>query len=186
MKIINLSMGKETILDDEDYEKYKNLSLCVVQKELGRFYAIHPILIPREQRISKAKTRHGYIHREIMGCYKGDGKIVDHINGNTLDNRRCNLRFVTPSQHAQNICGFSKDHPKGVCFDKSRNKWKAEIRVNKKRIHIGRYETQQEALEAYKEASFKYHGDYSFYKRGGEQVENQLELSPMAAPSTVE
>jgi len=68
------------------------------------------------------------------------GKVVDHINHNTLDNRRENLRVVTHSENSQNRKGADTDSRcgiRGVSWHKHNNKWQAALTVNKKRISLG-------------------------------------------------
>lgn len=66
--------------------------------------------------------------------------VVDHINGNTLDNRKCNLRLITQQQNLLNRRqSKSFNAPaKGICFDKTRNKWCSEIRFGGTRVHFKR------------------------------------------------
>ena len=88
--------------------------------------------------------------------------VVDHINGDTLDNRKCNLRICT---QADNIKNRKKDIDnssgyKGVNWSKSNKKYLARICVNKKIIYLGYHATAELAYSAYCEASKKYHGEY--------------------------
>ena len=101
------------------------------------------------------------MHRVLLDPPKG--MISDHINGNRLDNRRCNLRLATPLQNSQNR-GRNKVSTslyKGVCWKVENNKWQARIRVNGKQSHIGLYETEADAARAYNAAAILNHGDYS-------------------------
>lgn len=89
---------------------------------------------------------------------------VDHINHNTFDNRKENLRSVTKSQNnmnrnvqSNNTSGF-----RGVIYDKSRNMWKSEIKINGKLIYLGRYKEKSDAIKVRIEAEKKYFGDYNF------------------------
>lgn len=77
-----------------------------------------------------------HMHREILGT----DQFVDHINHNTLDNRKCNLRIVTKSQNAMN------QNFKGI----SRNgcKWYAHIKIDQKMLNLGNYLDEEEALYA--------------------------------------
>ena len=70
---------------------------------------------------------------------------VDHINGNGLDNRRCNLRLVTSRQNKRNQRGRGLSNYIGVTMDKSRKKWLAQIKHYGKRFYIGRYVCEKEA-----------------------------------------
>ena len=84
-----------------------------------------------------------YIHGEFP---KGQ---IDHINGIRNDNRIDNLRIVTARQNNQNQKIHREGHLVGTSYDKTRNKWIAKIEINNKNINLGRFETQQEAHEAY-------------------------------------
>lgn len=100
------------------------------------------------------------MHRLIMGLKLGDGLEVDHINHDTLDNRRSNLRVVTHAQNAlnqrkrsHNTSGF-----KGVSFKNGR--WQAKISLNYRQIYLGLFASAEEAGEAYRVAAALYHGDF--------------------------
>jgi hypothetical protein len=85
---------------------------------------------------------------------------VDHRNGNTLDNRRCNLRVCTHAENMRNRkASRGRALPKGVHFRK--NGYEAYIRVNTKLVYIGRFKTEPEATAAYNEAAKQYHGEYA-------------------------
>lgn len=91
---------------------------------------------------------------------KSPAIYLDHINGDRFDNRIANLREATPAENMQNIRKAPKNSSHGflgVSFDKHKNKWRARIRVNGKKISIGRYATPQEANAAYIAAKRKHH-----------------------------
>lgn len=100
------------------------------------------------------------LHRFIMNP-KGD-MVVDHINGDGLDNRRENLRIASHSQNQWNRRNArnNKTGYKGVSIDKRSGKFRAGISVGGKHIHLGLFSTAEEAAQAYAEASRKYHGEY--------------------------
>ena len=77
---------------------------------------------------------------------------LDHINGIRNDNRIENLRSVTRQQNQWN-----RTTAKGYYWDKVKNKWRAELKLNRKKIYLGRYNTEQEAHKAYLEAKQIYH-----------------------------
>ena len=102
------------------------------------------------------------MHRVILNTPMG--MDTDHINGNGLDNRRCNLRICT---HAENISNQRKysntmlSKFKGVSWDKSRNRWIVYIGVHPKRIFLGRFKTEIDAAIAYDNAARKYFGEFA-------------------------
>jgi hypothetical protein len=103
------------------------------------------------------------MHRLVMGLQYGDKRQVDHINGNTLDNRRENLRVCTQQQNMQNskkrrtnTSGY-----KGVSWHKRDKKYRAQIRKDGKNKSLGCFDTPQEAHQAYCEASQELHGEFA-------------------------
>lgn len=102
-----------------------------------------------------------YLHREIMHC--PEGKYVDHINGNKLDNRKANLRICTIAENSRNV-GLRKDNKtghKGVFYSSGHKAYKATIRVNKKQIYLGCFKDINKAIAAYQAAAVKYHGEFA-------------------------
>ena len=108
-----------------------------------------------------------YAHRIVMRV--GDFEInnqIDHINGNTLDNRKQNLRVVTSRQNSLNS-STRKDNTSGVtgvCWDKRRRKWLVRIYENGKEINLGYYDDFDTAVTVRKNAEEKYYGEYSYSK----------------------
>jgi hypothetical protein len=104
-------------------------------------------------------------HRVVWLLQTGEWptKHIDHIDGNGLNNKWSNLREVTPSQNAMNqkVRSDSASGVKGVSYDKKRNMWYVYIDIDKKRKHLGRYETKEEAIAARSAAEKVYHGEYA-------------------------
>jgi len=90
-----------------------------------------------------------------------EAEIVDHINMNTLDNRRENLRAATKSQNMANRSKTKKNTSGYKGVTKNRLKWKATIVVNYEIIALGTYETKEEAALMYDIAAKKYFGDFA-------------------------
>lgn len=83
-----------------------------------------------------------------------EGMVIDHIDGDTLNNRIENLRAVTREHNSWNNLA------KGCSFHKRDKVWQANIRVNKKLIYLGSFSTEEEAKQAYNDAKLKYHSGY--------------------------
>lgn len=88
--------------------------------------------------------------------------FVDHINHNTLDNRRDNLRIVTPQQNNMNVKPRDKKTISGVNRHNPSGKWKAVISINGKPKHLGLFENIEDAIAARKAAEEKYYGEYRY------------------------
>ena len=162
MKKIKLTKGQFAKVDDEDFDKLNIYKWqAVFDKTTNSFYA-------RGAKYLDGKQIHFSMHRVILGLKNGDGLKGDHINHDTLDNRKINLRIVNNNQSAmnKNLRKDSSTGYKGVYMIKENllKKYRAKIRVDGKQIHLGCYETPEEAHDAYKKASVKYHGIFGVFK----------------------
>ena len=100
----------------------------------------------------KFKGRMVRYHVVVFVLLKGDipaGYVIDHIDGNTINNNISNLRLVTNRQNNQNRAIHRNGRLVGCFYDKQRRKWRAQIGVNGKRKYLGLFDTEQEAHEAY-------------------------------------
>ena len=150
MKEIQLTQGKVALVDDEDYEYLNQFKWHVSNDN----YARRTIY---KDKLYKAL----FMHREIMKVSKG--LLVDHINGNSLDNRKLNLRICTNSQNLMNR-GKNKNNTsgyKGVRLINSNKKWRAQIQYKKIFYHLGCFEKRIDAAKAYNEAAIKFHGEFA-------------------------
>jgi hypothetical protein len=104
-----------------------------------------------------------YLHRLVMGCKKGDGIIIDHIDRNRTDCRKSNMRVVNSSQNTMNSCIRSDNISgvKGVYWNSRKNKWTARITANKLDIFLGNYDRFEDAETARKIGEEKYFGEYN-------------------------
>ena len=88
------------------------------------------------------------IHQFLMK--PKENQVVDHINGDRSDNRRCNLRITTQSNNCINkeLQSNNKSGVAGVCWDKDRERWAPEIAIGRKKCHLGRYKKFEDAVYA--------------------------------------
>ena len=148
MKIIALTQGKETIVDDNDYDYLSQFKWCY-----------HKGYAARNIRLENGKQTTIKMHRIIIDCPQG--LLVDHINGDSLDNRRSNLRIVTNQQNNMNKKHYSRSGFKGVYFNKLAQKWHAQIALNNKVIYLGLFNDLVEAAKAYDKKALELFGEYA-------------------------
>jgi hypothetical protein len=120
----------------------------------GLFYAARRTVVG-------GKSTAVYLHREILKA--PPGMDVDHINGNTLDNRRENLRLATRSENNCNARRRRNREPgrKGISQDKRDGRWSAYVNINGRRTALGRFATAEEASRARDEAARRIHGEFA-------------------------
>jgi hypothetical protein len=108
------------------------------------------------------------IHRIVMARIIGreltNSEIVDHINRNSLDNRRGNLRLATRKTNGQNRAQNrnSRSTYKGVCWFKAGRNWRATISVDGKQYTVGYFDNIRDAVIAYNLAAKEYFGEFAY------------------------
>jgi hypothetical protein len=147
---IPLSKHKFAVVDSRDRELVCRYRWHAKQNKSGIWYAVTTDL----------QTRHKvYLHRLLMGFPSCD---VDHRDRDGLNNCRRNLRLATKSQNAANSktrLGISGR--KGVCRHKNTIRWVARIRLGGRKTHLGVFNTQKEAAEAYNAAAVLCFGSFA-------------------------
>jgi len=153
-KEIQLTKGQFAIVDDEMYD-YLNQWKWFANNHNGKFYVVRNITV------SNNKQNKIYMHRLILKPEKN--MVIDHLNGDGLDNRKCNLRICTHAENMRNskISINNKSGYKGVSYQENRNNYRAQIKFNNKTINIGDFIDPIDAARAYNDAALKYHGEFA-------------------------
>lgn len=152
---------KEIIIDVEDWDKVKQYRWFCDCKNGGKTFYV------RANKWSRNKRKNVYLHRLILGS-DNSANDIDHKNGNACDNRKENLRECLHSENmgnqkfrVNNTSGF-----KGVFWHGLTRKWKAQIKVDYKSIHIGLFKTKEDAARAYNNAARQYYGKFACINEG--------------------
>lgn len=135
------------LVDDEDFESVSKFYWSV-NKSRDTLYVVG--------RVNGVRIK---LHHFIMGT-----KDIDHINHNTLDNRRSNLRKATRHQNVINRRSMKNGTSKfkGVHWYKATEKWQSQVQINGKKTHIGFFDSEVEAAKAYNEKAKEFHGNFAF------------------------
>lgn len=126
--------------------------------------------------LGNVKGKNIYLHREIMNC--PDGFVVDHIDGDGLDNRRRNLRIVTQAENLQNLPNGAKSNSqsgiRNVFYDRYFDKWVVEVAVNGQVVYKKRFKFKKDA----EIASVMARAKYQPFSPEGTAIRNNSHLFP--------
>ena len=158
--MIELTQGQVTQVSLEDYSFLSDFKWCAHRNSRRRAEACY-------EAVRAAGRKMQLMHRAVMARMLGRELVsteqVDHIDRDPLNNRRENLRLATRSENqhnqakrANNTSGF-----KGVRFDKRGRKWRAQITVNSKYVHLGLFDTAEAAAAAYDTAALSLHDTFA-------------------------
>lgn len=150
MKLIPLTRSKFAIVDDEDYDNLINIKFYY-----GNKYAVCNKKV-------NGTWKNVPMHHIILGKPR-KGYVIDHINRNPLDNRKCNLRICTQSNNSMNRIKLKKSSSKykGVSFCKRNNKYKSHIKINGVLKYLGTFQNEELAALKYNESAIELFGEYA-------------------------
>jgi hypothetical protein len=145
---IPLTRSRHTLIDAEDFDRIA----VYLWHTSGTGYA--------KTDIRNAITNtHFLMHREVMRC--PDDRVIDHIDGNKLDNRKGNLRICTGAENARSRRKSWKSSSQYKGVKKHQDRWRAYISVNNVDKHIGLYRDEAEAAHAYNRAAMEHYGEFA-------------------------
>lgn len=154
--LITLTKGFVAVIDAADVPLISAWSWRAIATTDGSVYAGRTGWCPIEMK--KVVIR---LHRFLVDA--DDDLVVDHRDGDTLNDRRGNLREATSSQNScnqrrnsRNTSGF-----KDVCREQSTGKWRARIRFESRRVSLGLFDTPEQAHDAYIAAAISVHGEFA-------------------------
>lgn len=147
--------NKEVVIDSEDWERVRKYRWYIHLDSSGIVYVYANK--KDEDRIKIIK-----LHRFIMNCPAR--KVVDHVDHNTCDNRKENMRICTKQQNNMNRRKGSANSSgfKGVVWHKQAQKWMAFIKVDRKHIYLGLFDDKHKAAQKYNETAIKLFGDFAY------------------------
>lgn len=160
MREIELTQGKVAIVDDGDYAYLSQFKWYAHKPKAGGrdgniWYATRHIRLPSGRVSSLA------MHRAIMEA--SNGVLVDHVDGDGLNNQRVNLRLCTYRQNRLNSPSrrIATSKYKGVSWNSRAKKWQAQIGVDGKNIYLGCFLDELEAASVYDHAAQGLHGEFA-------------------------
>lgn len=156
MKLIHLSQGQFTVVDDRDFSLVNQFQWYTRKRSDGKgFYVVFMGTKP------DGKPGQIFMHNLIMK--PEPGFRIDHRDGNGLNNTRLNLREATQQQNCFNRIKHKalSSSFKGVSFDTKSGKWRTRITYNGKTISLGHYQSEEKASRVYRAAASIHFGSFA-------------------------
>ena len=153
MKEINLTQGKVTLVDDDDFDYLSQFNWCAIKTKYT-CYAVRQI----KDIHGNCRQRHIWMHREIIST--PSELVCDHVDHDGLNNQKSNLRNCSVGENNRNVGKSYKVNYIGVTYN--RGKYiNANITVKGKTVRLGTFKTEVAAAIAYDEAAKKHHGEFA-------------------------
>jgi hypothetical protein len=150
--LLDLPHGARTVIDESDWSRVKDLTLYLGKNGYVYFSTW-----------SDGRSKPRTLHQLLMSAPRGTH--IDHINGDKTDNRRANLRIVSPQINQVNRKRLNRNNTsgvRGVSFRPRRSAtrpWHAQISVAGKTLYLGLFESRELAIEARKAAEIRHFGE---------------------------
>jgi len=151
MREIKTTQGFSAMVDNEDFD---SLSAYKWHVNVGSD-TMYAVCTERKNGIRTSIK----MHRLILGLKNSE--ICDHIDGNGLNNQKENLRIATKSQNNANKRATGLSKYLGVSLHKGSNKWRGQIKKNRKITHLGYFTEEEDAAQAYNTAATRIHGEFA-------------------------
>jgi len=157
---LKLTQGVVALIDAEDFDRLNAWPWYPATKKKANRTYVYPYT---HWRIPGSGDPGKYVslmmHQMLMMIPRG--MRGDHINGDTLDNRKQNLRIVTHSQNLWNMGARDGKRFKGIDYREQKGKWRARIMIDRQVTFLGYFDTDEEAARAYDEAAKRFQGEYA-------------------------
>lgn len=160
-EIILYNTYAEILLYDKDFNIINRALIDIEDVEKCKLYKWNLSCYGYVITHNKETKKQMRLHRFILN--PNDIEIIDHINGNKLDNTKCNLRICTNADNQKNRTKLSSNNTSGyigVYWNKQKNKWVSEIKSNGKRFYLGSFEDLDDAIKARILAEEKHHKEF--------------------------
>lgn len=159
---IRLTQGQLATVDAADFDDLNKYKWCAWWNPCTRsYYAVRYATYTDAS--GKTKKTSVYMHRQILELHRGDHRQGDHINHETLDNRRGNLRIATRSEQQHNTRRRQDNRSgyKGVVWNRGSKSWTSRLTIDGKQTQIGSFSTAEAAAQAYDAEARRVYGEFA-------------------------